>query len=261
MASISRAFETLELLARRGPMGMRAIAKQVGVPVGSMHRLLVELSEQNVVDRTKNGDWDLSFRLHQITGQHLERIGIADMVRPFAADMAEATGETVNVYVVSNGRTVCIDKLRGHLGIQLDMPIGHRGQLTSGGAGKCVLAYLPKEEREPILAQPLVATTPYTLTSREDLEAEIYRIRARGYAIDNQEVVLGVYCVTVPILDRQGRPAGAVSISGPSVKTPGNPTIEQMLAMLNNACEQVSRRLGYSGDWPAVLPVATPQAA
>lgn len=261
MTSISRAFETLELLARRGPMGMRAIAKQVGVPVGSTHRLLVELSEQNVVDRTRNGEWDLSFRLHEITGRHLERIGIADMVRPFATDMAEATGETVNVYVVSNGRTVCIDKLRGHLGVQLDMPIGHRGPLTSGGAGKCVLAYMIGEDREPILSQPLVAMTPYTLTLRQDLEAELDRIRARGYAIDNQEVVLGVYCVTVPILDRQGRPAGAVSISGPSVKSPGNAAIEPMLAMLNSTCEQVSRRLGYSGDWPAVLQVATSQAA
>ncbi|MCC5974645.1 MAG: IclR family transcriptional regulator, partial [Rubellimicrobium sp.] len=246
MASISRVFETLELLARKGPMGMRAIAKQLGVPVGSMHRLLVELSEDNVVDRTRDGDWDLSFRLHAITSRHLERIGIADMVRPFATDIAEATGETVNVYVVSNGRTVCIDKLRGNLGMQLDMPIGHRGPLNLGGAGKCVLAYLAEEDREAILAQPLVAMTPYTLTRREDLEAEIARIRARGYAIDNQEVVAGVYCVTVPILDRQGRPAGAVSISGPSVKAAGDAAIEQMLEMLNRACEQVSRRLGYS---------------
>jgi DNA-binding IclR family transcriptional regulator len=85
------------------------------------------------------------------------------------------------------------------------------------------------------------------------LDAELVRIRARGFAIDNQEVVLGVYCVSVPILDQKGYPVGAMSITGPSVKTPG-PEILPNVAMLNEACGTVSRRLGYRGPWPLLTP-------
>ena len=70
-----------------------------------------------------------------------------------------------------------------------------------------------------------------------------------GYSIDDQEVVMGVYCVAMPILDRNSRPFGAMSISGPSVKAPG-PEIAPMAAMLNEACGAISRRLGYPGLWP-----------
>ncbi len=134
--------------------------------------------------------------------------------------------------------------------MQLDMPIGHRGGLTSGGSGKAILAYMTPEERERALAaEPLAALTSQTITDRSALDAELARIRGRGYSIDNQEVVMGVYCVSVPLLDHLARPMGAISISGPSVKAPGTEVL-LLVEMLNEACEYVSRRLGYAGPWP-----------
>ncbi|HVG47262.1 MAG TPA: IclR family transcriptional regulator C-terminal domain-containing protein [Rubellimicrobium sp.] len=141
------------------------------------------------------------------------------------------------------------------------MPIGHRGGLTSGGSGKAILAYMAPEERNRVLAaEALIPLTPFTLTTPEALEVELGRIRRRGYSIDDQEVVMGVYCVSVPLLDRLARPMGAVSISGPSVKAPG-PEVQPLVEMLNEACEHVSRRLGYAGVWPPVESAARSDAA
>lgn len=251
----------MELLARRGPMGVRAIAQALQVPVGSMHRLLLDLAEENVVERTVEGEWALSFRLLAITGQQLGRIGITGLARPFVERIAERTGETVNVYARSGDRAVCLDKVRGNQGMQLDMPIGHRGGLTNGGSGKAILAYMSPEERERAIAsEPLVALTPQTITDRGALEVELGRIRRRGYSIDDQEVVMGVYCVSVPLLDRLARPMGAISISGPSVKAPG-PEVTPLVEMLDEACQHVSRRLGYAGPWPPVVAAERPDAA
>ena len=261
MSSISRSIQAMELLARRGPMGVRAIAQALQVPVGSTHRLLLDLAEENVLERTIEGEWDLSFRLLAITGQQLGRIGIPGLARPFVERMAEQTGETVNVYARSGDRAVCLDKVRGAQGMQLDMPIGHRGSLTSGGSGKAILAYMAPEEREQaIAAEPLSALTPQTITDRSALDAELARIRQRGYSIDDQEVVMGVYCVSVPLLDRLARPMGAISISGPSVKVPG-PEVMPLVEWLNEACQHVSRRLGYAGPWPPVEQERRPDAA
>lgn len=257
MSAITRSIQALDLLARKGPLGVRAVAQQLELPLGSVHRLLHDLAEEGIVDRTPSGEWELSYRLLEITGYQLERIDLPRLCRPFAEKIAEATNETVNVNALSGHWGVCIDKVRGNERMQLDLRIGNRGPLNCGGAGKAMLAFMSEEEREQIYAQPLAGFTPFTITDPAALKAEIERIRQRCYSIDDQEVVVGVYCVSVPILDRTGRSAGALSVTGPSPKSAG-PEVKPIVDMLWDACGHVSRRLGYSGTWP---PLAMPGGA
>ena len=102
---------------------------------------------------------------------------------------------------------------------------------------------------ERVLAQPLAAFTPRTIVEPRALRAELRAIRERGYAVDYQEMVMGVFCIGVPIVDRSGRPVGAISISGPTRKQAG-PEVEPLVDLLNDATGKVSRRLGYTGPWP-----------
>src|SRR5690606_9852913 len=182
------------LLARKGPLGVRAVAQQLSLPLGSVHRLLLDLSEEGIVDRTPSGEWELSYRLLEITGLQLERIELPRLCRPFAEAIAAETRETVNINALHGHYGVCIDKVRGNEGMQLDMRIGSRGPLNSGGGGKAMLAFIDEAEREQVYAGPLPALTPFTITEADRLREEVARIRARGYSIDDQEVVVGVYC-------------------------------------------------------------------
>lgn len=251
MSAITRAIQAMYLLARKGPLGVRAVASQLGLPLGSVHRLLLDLEEEGVAERTPDGEWELSFRLLEITGVQLERIALPALARPFAEHMAEKTKETVNINMLSGGHGVCIDKVRGSEGMQLDLRIGSRGPLYCGGAGKAMLAFMRPADQARVLAAPMPALTPKTITDPDRLKAELVRIRERGYSIDDQEVVMGVYCVSVPILDASGKPVGAISITGTSVKAPG-PGVLPLVDMLNEACGHVSRRLGYRGEYPLV---------
>jgi IclR family acetate operon transcriptional repressor len=230
-------------------MGVRAVAQQLGLPLGSVHRLLLDLQAEGVVERTPESEWVLSFKLLEITGMQLDRIELPQLARPFADRIAEETRETVNINALHNLMGVTIDKVRGNEGMQLDMRIGSRGPLHCGGAGKAMLAFLPAEQRRAVLDQPLKPLTPHTVVDRAALEDEIAHIRQRGYSLDYDEVVVGVRCVGMPILDRSGRVVGAMSISGTSDKQPG-PELDRMLALLTEACGHVSRRLGYPGPWP-----------
>jgi len=249
MSSIRRSVQVMELLARRSPMGVRAIAGQLGLPLGSVHRLLLDLEQEDIAERNGDGEWQLSFRLLEITGVQLERIELPTLCRPFAERIAATTGETVNLNVLSGLGGVCIDKVRGNTGMQLDLRIGSRAPLYCGGAGKAMLAYLPEETRSKVANGPLPGYTPQTLTDATALTAELARIRSRGYAIDNQEIVAGVFCVAVPILDAASRPIAALSITGATPKAPGA-EIQPLVAMLNEAAGHVSRRLGYRDVWP-----------
>ena len=249
MSSVRRATQVMELLARKSPLGVRAVAQQLSLPVGSTHRLLLDLEKDSVVERTLEGDWELSFRLIQIAGLHLDRMQFSRLVRPFAEKIAEATEETVNVKALHGLTSVCIDKVRGNDGMQLDLPIGSSGPLHRGGGGKVLLAFSDVTVQQAVLGNRLEAATSKTITDPKLLARELTRIRQRGYAVDDQEVVMGVWCVAVPILDRDARPVGAVSITGPSPKAPG-PGIQPLVDMLNEACSLASRRLGYAGAWP-----------
>lgn len=249
MSSIKRSVQVMELLARKSPLGVRAIASQLSLPLGSVHRLMLDLAEEGIAERTTEGEWELSFRLLEIIGIQLERIALPALARPFVEHIAEATRETVNVNALSGLHGICIDKVRGSEGMQLDLRIGSRGSIYCGGAGKAMLAFMTEAEQQRVLDQPMPALTPKTITDPAALKVELGRIRERGYSIDDQEVVMGVYCVAVPILDANARPVGAISITGATVKAPG-PEVQPLVAMLNEVCGHVSRRLGFRGEWP-----------
>jgi DNA-binding IclR family transcriptional regulator len=88
--------------------------------------------------------------------------------------------------------------------------------LHSTGVGKVLLAYQPEGVLAPYLAAPdLPRYTAQTITSSTRLRQELFRIRARGYAIDNEEQEVGVYSLAVPVRDSYGRVIAALGISGP----------------------------------------------
>jgi DNA-binding IclR family transcriptional regulator len=249
MSGIRRTIQVLDLLAGKGALGVRAVAQQLKLPVASVHRLLMDLAAEEVVERIGDGAWQLTYRLLAITDKQLDGLHFPRLARPLCERIAETTRETVNVNALSGQFCVCIDKVRGNQGIQLDWPIGSRGPLYCGGSAKSILAFLGETSIEQVLSQPMTQFTPNTLTNLTKLRAELANIRKRGYSIDDQEMVMGVFCVGMPIFDRSGRPVGAISISGPSPKQPG-PALTPMVEMLREATSKVSGQLGYGGPWP-----------
>ena len=249
MSSPRRTIHVLDLLARKGALGVRGVAQALDLPVGSVHRLLLDLAEENVVERNADGAWQLSYRLLEITDIQLDGVGFPRLARPYCEAMAEATRETVNVNVLSGDACVCIDKVRGNEGMQLDWRIGSRGPLYAGGSAKAMLAFMGDADQVRVANGPKTQFTPHTITDASALLVELRHIRERGYSVDNQELVMGVFCVGVPILDRIGRPVGGISISGVTPKAAGA-GVEPLVKRLHEACGQVSKRLGYLGAWP-----------
>src|SRR5690606_12148282 len=163
MSSIRRSVQVMELLARKSPLGVRAVASQLTLPLGSVHRLLLDLEQEGIAELTPAGEWELAVRLLEICGSQLERIALTALCRPFAERIAETTGETVNINALSGKHGVCIDKVRGNDGMQLDMRIGARGSLHCGGAGKAMLAFMSEAEQREVLDSPLPAFTVKTI--------------------------------------------------------------------------------------------------
>jgi DNA-binding IclR family transcriptional regulator len=257
MSSIGRAIAVADHLARNGAMGVRALAKALDLPLGSVHRLLADLAAERVIEQTPDGAWQMSYRLIEIVDLQIDQVGFPRIARPHCDALARFSGETVNLNILSSLSCVCIDKVRGNEAMQLDWRIGARGPLHCGGSAKAMLAYMDPAEQTRVLAGPLHAYNANTITDPTALRAEIAAIRARGYSVDREEIVMGVFCVGVPILDRRGLPVGAISVSGTTPKAPG-PDLEPLVERLFDAARAVSQRLGHSGPFPPRDPANGP---
>ncbi len=133
--------------------------------------------------------------------------------------LAQQTGETVKVGVLSNGQVLIVAAVESAHQLHTRGDRGTRWPLHSSSLGKAMLSVLPLEEIAEILSsRGMPRFTKNTLTTLHDVEQEVKRIRARGYAVDQQENEPGVCCVAAPIVDTLQGVVGAISISGPSLR-------------------------------------------
>jgi len=246
VSSIARSIHVIDLLARRGPLGVRAVAQQLDLPLGSAHRLLTDLASESIIERTIAGDWQLSYRLLEIVGVQLERVQLPRLARPVLEQLASETRETTFLAVPSRDEIVYLDKVQTDMQLQLNVELGTRRPMHCTGLGKAILAFLPEAQQERVLANtPLRPYTANTITDPIVLRLELVRTRQRGYSMDREEIIQGVHCIAVPILNHAGRPVGAISIAGTTPKTDGE-RLDAMVSRLKSAGEYVSRRLGFT---------------
>jgi DNA-binding IclR family transcriptional regulator len=229
-------------------LGVRAIAHALKLPLGSTHRLLLDFAGESVVERTPDGEWELSYRLAQIVGIQLERVQLPRLARPILEQLASETREAAFLAVPSRDEIVYLDKVQTDLQLQLNVEVGTRRPMHCTGLGKAILAFLPEVQLEQFFAgSPMRRFTPHTITDPMMLRLELQRTRARGYAVDHEEIILGVHCLAVPILNHAGRPVGAISVAGTTPKAEGE-RLDALVSRLKAAGYYVSRRVGFSGS-------------
>lgn len=133
--------------------------------------------------------------------------------------LAEQTGETVKLGILSNGQVLIVSAVESAHQLHTRGDQGTRWPLHSSSLGKAMLSVLPDEEIAEILGdKPMPRFTKNTLTTVQDVQRELKRIRARGYALDQEENEPGVCCVAAPISDTLQGGVAAVSISGPNLR-------------------------------------------
>jgi IclR family acetate operon transcriptional repressor len=128
--------------------------------------------------------------------------------------------------------------------LRMQARIGERHPLNSTSLGKAILAFMPEEERAPLLASPLKAMTGRTTTDVAQLRRQLREIARKGYAVEVGENEEGLMCIGVPILERGGRPVAALSLSAPEARVT-RPLRVEVIAALRAAAATVSRRLGH----------------
>lgn len=248
LQSVDRALHVLELLASWGTGGVSEIAAEIGVHKSTAFRLLGALEGRDLVEQTtERGKYRLAFGLVRLARRVPVSMELTEQARALTDRLLDKVGESINVAVLREHYVVNVVQSRGNASVVSTNWIGQLTPLHATSSGKVLLAHLDVGDRSRLLAGRLERLTPNTITDAAVLEDVLRQVVAQGYATTFGELEAGLNAVAVPVRGEDGTVIAALSSSGPAYRmTPER--IEEILPDVQEAGEELSRRMGFWGD-------------
>jgi IclR family KDG regulon transcriptional repressor len=244
--AIERAVAILNAFDAETPeLGVTEMSERLGLHKSTVHRFLVNLEAAGLVERNlRSGRYRLGLRVFELGGLVLQQMNLWDEALPFLEGLVRNSGETGHLAVLDGGEAVYIERVEARRALRIPSAVGRGYPAHATNLGKVLLAYLPPDELRAVVEERgLAAHTPHTITDPDRLEAELARVRASGYAVDNEEYEEGLRCIGAPIRDHTGNVVAALGIGGPVTRvTPAR--VGELAQLVMAAAEGLSRRLG-----------------
>lgn len=245
--SVIKAFLIMEELDKSGELGIGEISERLGMDKATVHRLINTVKEAGYVNQNQeNKKYSNSLKLLAMGNRVMEKTGVKRIARPWIEELAEKTGETVNLGIRVDNKIIYVDKLESCSTIKVGLGIGVSVPSYCSGLGKAILAYTPEEELQHIISSiHFEKFTDRSITDRSLLMEELHRIRDRGYAVDDEEYVDSLICIAAPIFDYHGNPVAAISVSSPKYRYDADRHLDFYSGLVMDAAKKISSMLGY----------------
>lgn len=248
----------LDRLAEEQELGAARLAELIGEPRSTVYRLLANLQQLELVEPgSRRGTYRLGLKLFRLGSTVLARFDERQAAFPVMERIHEATGETVFLCIRRGHEAVCIERIDGRWVQSMALRLGGSLPLHVGAAPRALLAFEPREFWEAYVSRgPLTAPTPHTPTGREQLVAALETIRRVGYAVSDEDVVLGMAAVGAPIFDYRRRIRAALSMSGPRPTILGE-NADASRDLVTEGALEISRALGFAAGRPGLAEART----
>ena len=207
--AVERALDILICFTKNSELALTEISSLIGLHKSTVHRLLATLEDKGFVVRNPETEkyrlglkiWELSMHLSQSDDPAIRLLPAMEALR-------DRLGETVSLYLRERLR---IQAVQSNQAIRRVAQVGVRLPLSVGASSKVLVAFAPPEDQEELLNAP---DWPESV-DRETYRKQLAEILQKGYAISIEEREPGAAAVSVPIFDRYGKAAAALSMSGP----------------------------------------------
>lgn len=246
-AAVDRALAILELVAlRSGGLTNSEISGRLRIPKSSATYILRALERRGYLQRdSETRKYRLGLKLLDLSHGVAAAPDLRAIAKPILKHLAERAGLTVHLAILDQGQAVYIEKAEASGFIKMDTWVGRRMDVHSTSVGKVLVAWLPRPEVAHILRrQGFKKHTPHTITSLPVFLKELEKVRAHGYAVDDEENNLGARCLAVPVFNGEGKVEASVGVSGTTGQTEKG-HIPEIAALVQEATRRISRQLGY----------------
>ena len=214
--SVERAIWILKCFEKHYELSLSEISKMLSLHKSTALGLISTLEAYRLLEKDKKRNrYRLGIELFRLGNR--VNVNLKEKSMPYLDYLLNECGETVNLVMPDGDCVIYIEKKESPQSMRIETSLGYREKMYRTATGKAILAKLPLETAKEILERTQFdKLTDNTLMSEEAVLDQLKEIQNRGFAVDNQELVYGLICLGVAIIDSSGAVVGGVSISGPS---------------------------------------------
>jgi IclR family pca regulon transcriptional regulator len=252
--SLERGLAILSCFTPARPvLGIADIADHLGMSRSTTHRYVITLVALGYLEQGASRKYRLGLRVTDLGMSALNSTGLREHADPYLQELRQRTSYTVALGVLDGPEILVINRARSFRrspnGTDLDLQAGSRLPAHCTSIGKLLLAHLPdSSQREVFTSMKLTRHGPNTITSKRALRDQLERVRAAGFAVDDEELAPGIYSISTPVRNEDREIVAAVSIAAHRSMISLDEMIEALGPHVVSTADNISARLGYRRD-------------
>ncbi|MFG2074773.1 IclR family transcriptional regulator, pca regulon regulatory protein [Nonomuraea maritima] len=224
----------------RPVMSLTEVAAATGLARPTARRILLTLQELGYA-RPEQGGFALTPRVLELGVSYVRSMGLWDVARPHLERLVAQTNESSSIAQLDGSDIVYVARVAVPKIVALSVQVGTRFPALQTSLGKVLLAALPPGEAERVLAEPSRSgIEPRWRPDVKEREAELRSVRARGWAITDEQLALGIRSVAAPLRDGLGNVVAAVNVNAHAAETSLDKLLEEHLPLLLQTASAIS---------------------
>jgi len=228
------------------------IAASTGLARPTARRILLTLAELGYV-RTQGSTFALTPRVLELGVAYVRSQGLWDVARPHMERLGRATAESCSIAQLDGSDIVYVARVAMPKIVGLSVQIGTRFPALPTSLGKVLLAALPIDELERVLDEPSRSgLTPRWRPDRAERDTVLREVRARGWALTDEQLAPGIRSVAAPLRDGAGRVVAALNVNAHAAETPVERLVGEHLPRLLAAAGEISADFARLATVPQV---------
>jgi len=251
--AVVRALRILKLFSgKQTHLSLKEVINTTDLNRTTVFRLLSTLVEEGFLLRQLDGLYHLGPALTALGGLASQRDNLRQVAHPILRKLVREVGERATLEIPVNGpdgltAMLVIDEIAGNHRLGINEFAGNHLPIYATSTGKAVLAFLPDEKVEKILAQPMDRLTSATSATRGALLSDLQRIKKQRYALVQGELEEGLVAVGAPIFDALGEACAAICLAGPTIRMTAK-RIPKFVRLLGQSAAEISESIGFQPD-------------
>jgi IclR family transcriptional regulator, pca regulon regulatory protein len=248
--AVARGLDVIRAFRPGGAMSLTEVATAAELARPTARRILVTLESLGYV-RSGDGGFQLTPRVLELGLTYVQAMGLWDVARPHMEGLVARTHESSSIAQLDGSDIVYVARVAVPKIITLAVSIGTRFPAPVTSLGKVLLAGLTGEELDAALAEPSRSgVNPRAPFDRAALDAELAVVRARGWALTDEQLAGGIRSVAAPLRGADGRVIAAMNVTVHAAETSVDTLLGDHLPLLLQTASEVSGDFAAYGAVP-----------
>jgi IclR family transcriptional regulator, pca regulon regulatory protein len=249
--ALAKGLRVLSVFSERRPTWrITDIATEVSLPLPTAYRIVMTLTSEGYLEHLPSGEYRPGVRVLTLGTAALRSLDLVELATPRLQELANATGETVNLAVLTGDQVLYLVRLRNSDLVTANIRVGSRLPAVHTSIGKLLLAFLDPAELDAVITPASFAghAGPNAKRTLDELRPELATIRAQGWAMQDEELAYGLRSVAAPVRGESGAVIAGANLALPSRDWPVQRVARELRPMVLETCSEISRLLGHHGN-------------